>query len=251
MTNEFHDRVALVTGGSRGIGRAIALRLALEGSHVAVSYANRREPAAEVVREIEALGRRAVDVRCDVSQPDQVEAMVSLTRSKLGPVDFLVHSGAISSVSDHNELTLDEWKRMIDVNLTGTFLVVRAVKDEMVERGYGRIVVLASVAGLRGRAHQAAYSASKAGVIALTRCWSDGLAPHNVRFNAIAPGLIETEMVHTLSDEEIAEKVSQTPLGRIGEPDDIAGLARFLLSDDSNFISGQTLVASGGRVHLP
>ena len=251
MTEEFRDRVALVTGGSRGIGRAIALRLAEEGADVAISYASRDAAAAEVVSEIEALGRRATHARCDVSQPEEVDALVAHTRAELGPIAFLAHSGAISSVSEHNELTIDEWRRMLDVNLTGTFLVVRAVKDEMIERGFGRIVALASVAALRGRGNQAAYSASKAGVIAFTRCWSDALAPHNVRFNAIAPGIIETEMVHTLSDEEIAMKIEQTPLGRIGVPEDIAGLTRFLMSEDSNFMSGQTIVASGGRVHLP
>lgn len=251
MTADFQNRVALVTGGSRGIGRAAALRLARDGADIAISYASRKETALDVVREIEALGRRATCACCDVSKPDQVDALVTQTRTELGPIDFLIHSGAISSVSEHDELTLEEWQRTMDVNLTGTFLIVRAVKDEMIERGFGRIVAISSVAALRGRKHQAAYSASKAGVIAFVRCWSDGLAPHNVRVNAIAPGLIETEMVHTLTDEEIAGKVEQTPLGRIGVPDDIANLARFLLSEESSFISGQTLIASGGRVHLP
>ncbi|MCH2376030.1 MAG: 3-oxoacyl-ACP reductase FabG [Planctomycetes bacterium] len=251
MTEEFNNRVALVTGGSRGIGRAIALRLAQEGCDVSVSYAARKEPADDVVKEIQAIGRKATHAQCDVADPKQVEALVAHTRSQIGPIDFLVHSGAIASVSNHDEVTLEEWQRIIDVNLTGTFLIVRAVKDEMIERRFGRIVALSSVAALRGRANQVAYSASKAGVIAITRCWSDALAPHNVRFNAIAPGVIETEMEHTLSDEEIETKVTLTPLGRIGEPEDIAGVARFLLSDDSNFMSGQTIVASGGRVQLP
>lgn len=251
MTADFQNRVALVTGGSRGIGRAAALRLARDGADVTISYASRKETALEVVREIEALGRRATCVCCDVSKPEQVDALVTHVRAELGPIDFLVHSGAIATVSEHDELTLEEWQRVIEVNLTGTFLMVRAVKDEMIQRNFGRIVALSSVAALRGRKHQAAYSASKAGVIAFVRCWSDALAPHNIRVNAIAPGLIETEMVHTLTDEEIASKVEQTPLGRIGAPDDIANLARFLLSEESSFISGQTLVASGGRVHLP
>ncbi len=251
MIDEFRHRVALITGGSRGIGRAVALRLARDGADVAVSYAARQDPAIEVVREIEALGRRATHARCDVSEPEEVGALVAHTRSELGPIDFLVHCGAVSSVSRHDELSIEEWRRTVDVNLTGTFLIVRAVKDEMIERRFGRIVAISSVAALRSRAHQAAYSASKAGVIALTRCWSDAFAPHNVRFNAIAPGLIETEMVHTLSDEEIATKIAATPVGRIGVPDDIAGLVRYLVSEESNFMSGQTLVASGGRIHLP
>ncbi|MEM7233421.1 MAG: 3-oxoacyl-ACP reductase FabG, partial [Planctomycetota bacterium] len=247
----FQDRVALVTGGSRGIGRAIALDLAAHGCHVAISYATRDEDAKKTVAEIEALGRKATMMTCDVSSPEQVESMVSQVRSELGPIDFLAHCGAVPSVSEHHELEHDEWCRTIDVNLTGTYLVVKAVKDEMMERRFGGIVAIASVAGLRGRAHQAAYSASKAGVIALARCWSAAFAPYGVRFNAIAPGLIETEMVHTLPEEEIRRKVAETPLRRIGEPGDIASITRFLLSDESSFMTGQTLVASGGRVHLP
>jgi len=247
----FTNRVALVTGGSRGIGRAVALRLAEEGANVAISYASREDAAQQVVKEVEALGRRATAARCDVAQADQVDALVDHTRSTLGPIEHLVHCGAISPVSGHDELSIEEWQRTMDVNLTGTFLVVRAVKDEMIERRFGRIVAISSVAGLRARAHQAAYSASKAGVIAFARCWAEGFAPHNVRFNVVAPGIIETEMVHTLSEEEIAAKVDQTPLGRIGEPEEIAGVVRFLLGNDSSYMTGQTVVASGGRIHLP
>ena len=145
MAEEFKNRVALVTGGSRGIGRAIALRLAQEGTDVAISYAARKEAAEEVVKEIEALGRKATHAKCNVAVPEEVDALVAHTRSELGPIDFLVHSGAVAAVSDHSEVTLEEWHRMIDVNLTGTFLIVRAVKDEMIERRFGRIVALLSL----------------------------------------------------------------------------------------------------------
>src|SRR6516164_4726823 len=194
MTNDFSGRVALVTGGSRGIGRAIALQLAREGADVAISYASRPEPARRTEREIADLGRRALAASCDVSRQDQVEELVDCTRQALGPIDLVAHCGAISNTCSHDELTFERWQEMIDVNLHGTFRVLWAVKDEMVKRRFGRMVTLASVAALRPRARQIHYSASKAGVIAMTRCLAEALAPHNVRLNSIAPGLIDTEM---------------------------------------------------------
>jgi 3-oxoacyl-[acyl-carrier protein] reductase len=251
MSGEFNGRVALVTGGSRGIGRAAALRLARDGADVAVTYATRRAEAEQVVAEIEALGRRALCAPCDVAKPADVEALVEQARAQLGPIDFLVHSGAVSNICDHTELTYEVWRETIDVNLTGTYLVVFAVKDEMLARRFGRIVTLSSIAALRPRQRQIHYSAAKAGVIALTRCCAEAFAPHNVRINCIAPGLIDTEMAHVLSDETIAALVQDTPQGRIGQPEEIAAVVRFLLSEESSFLTGQTLAPSGGRVMVP
>lgn len=248
MPAEFKDRIALVTGGSRGIGRAIALRLASEGADVAISYALRVKEAGETVAEIERLGRRAFAVSCNVARPDEVEALVERTRRELGPIDYLAHCGAVSNIAPHGELGHEVWKETIDVNLNGTYFTVFAVKDEMIERGFGRIVTIASIAALRPRKLQIHYSASKAGVMALTRCCAEAFAPHGVRMNCIAPGLIETEMAHVLSAEARAKLIEATPLGRIGEPEEIAALARFLLSEESSFMTGQTVVASGGRV---
>jgi 3-oxoacyl-[acyl-carrier protein] reductase len=248
---EFSHRVALVTGGSRGIGRAAALRLASEGADVAISYVTRIEEARQTVAEIKALGRRALCCPCDVSSAADVDRLVKTTREQLGPIDLLVHSGAISTLRDHTELTYEHWREMIDVNLSGTFLVVFAIKDAMIERGFGRIVLLSSVAALRPRKMQIHYASAKAGVIALTRCCAEAFAPHNVRINAIAPGLIETEMVHVLSQETIDRIVRETPLGRVGRPEEAAALIRFLLSDESSFMTGQTIDISGGRVTLP
>src|SRR5262245_46610797 len=163
MPAAFENRVALVTGGSRGIGRATALRLASEGADVAVSYAAREEAGRAVAREIEALGRRALCVRCDVSKADDVQAMVGVTREKLGPIDLLAHCGAISNLQDHTTLTEPVWREMIDVNLTGTYLVTFAVKDEMLRRKFGRIVLVSSLAALRPRKMQIHYSTAKAG----------------------------------------------------------------------------------------
>ncbi len=251
MTAEFKDRVALVTGGSRGIGRAAALRLAREGADVAISYATREREAREVVAAVEALGRRAVAVACDVSKPDDVNRLVETTRARLGPIAFLVHCGAISNLCEHDQLDYARWREMIDVNLTGTYLVVFAVKDEMIERRFGRIVTLSSVAALRPRKRQIHYATAKAGVIALTRCCAEAFAPFGVRINGVAPGLIETEMAHVLSDAMIADVIAGTPLGRLGQPDEIASVIRFLLCDESSFMTGHTLAVSGGRVTLP
>lgn len=247
----FEGRVALVTGGSRGIGRATALRLALEGADVAISYATRAGDAESVVSELRAMGRRALHVACDVSQDDQVRDMVERTRTELGPIDLMAHCGAVSTVMDHDALTVEEWRRTMDINLTGAFLVVFAVKDEMIARGFGRMVTVSSVAALAPRKRQIHYSAAKAGVIALTRCCAEAFAPHNVRINCVAPGLIETEMAHALPDDAFAAVVTATPMGRVGQPEEIASTIRFLLSEESSFMTGCTVVASGGRVMLP
>lgn len=251
MSNEFASRVALVTGGSRGIGRAIALQLAQGGANVAITYANRQGPADETVAAIETLGRKAVAVRCDVMCQEDIDATVKATRKELGPIDLLAHCGAISNTCTHDELTFERWAETIDANLHGAFRAVFAVKDEMIARQFGRIVLISSVAALRPRARQIHYSASKAGVIALARCCAEAFAPHNVRVNCIAPGLIDTEMARVLSPEQIASVVQQTPMGRLGRPEEISELACFLLSERASFIAGQTITACGGRVTLP
>lgn len=251
MADAFVNRVALVTGGSRGIGRATALRLAGEGADIAISYASRRGDAEQVVAEIQALGRKAICVPCNVGKIDEVNQLVAQTRETLGPIDLLAHCGAISNITDHNGLTYERWLETIDVNLNGAYLVVFAVKDEMIARGFGRMVLISSVAALRPRKMQIHYASAKAGVIALTRCCGEAFAPHNVRINCVAPGLIETEMAHVLANETMKRVISETPMGRIGQPEEIAASIRFLLSEESSFMTGETLSASGGRVTLP
>ena len=251
MSIEFEKRVALVTGGSRGIGRATALQLAREGADVAISYASRPEPADETLARIRDLGRRALAVPCNVARQEQIDELVGQTRDTLGPIDLLVHCGAISNTCNHDELTFERWSEMIDVNLHGAFRTVFAVKDEMIRRKFGRIVMLSSVAALRPRARQIHYSAAKAGVIALTRCLAEALAPHNVRINGIAPGLIETEMAKVLTPEQTNTVIQQTPMGRLGTPEEVAEVACFLLSERSRFMVGQTVSVCGGRIMLP
>ena len=248
---EFAGRVALVTGGSRGIGKATALRLAREGANVAISYATQSEAAQGVVNEMTALGRSALAVPCNVARPDDVDCMVRRVREVLGPIDLLAHCGAISNVCDHSELDYSCWQETIDVNLNGTYLVVFAVKDEMIQRRFGRIVTLSSIAALRPRPTQIHYATAKAGVIAFTRCCSDAFAPHNVRINCVSPGLTETEMAYVLPADTMQRVIAETPMQRIGQPEEIAAVIRFLLSEESSFMTGQTVVASGGRVTIP
>lgn len=229
----------------------MALQLAREGCDVAISFHSRVDPARETVSQIEALGRRALCAACDVASQEDVDRLVNATREQLGPIDLLAHCGAISNLATHEELTFERWRETIDANLHGAFRIVFAVKDEMISRKFGRIVLISSVAGLRPRAMQIHYGTAKAGVIALARCCSDALAPHNVRVNCVAPGLIDTEMARVLSEQQIEAVKQSTPLGRLGRPEEIAELVCFLLSERSSFITGQTIVACGGRVTLP
>ena len=249
--SHFANRVALITGGSRGIGRASALRLASEGADIAISYVSRVKEAEETVAEIRAMGRKAICEPCNVARPEDVERLVNRTRKELGPIDLLVHCGAISNIRNHTELTYDRWREMIDINLNGTYLVVFAVKDEMIARNFGRIVLLSSAAALLPRKLQIHYASAKAAIIAFNRCCAEAFAPHNVRVNALAPGMIETEMAHVLTDEALGRVIGDTPMGRMGQPEEMASIIRFLLSEDSSFITGETLSASGGRVTLP
>jgi 3-oxoacyl-[acyl-carrier protein] reductase len=250
VTLPFANRVALVTGGSRGIGRATALRLAAQGADVALSYVRRDQEAQHIASAIRQQGRRALAVPCDVSHSAEVRGLVDQTRAALGPIDLLAHCGAISNLKDHTELTEEVWRQMIDVNLTGAYLVLFAVKDEMMARGFGRIVTVSSLAALRPRKMQIHYATAKAGMIALTRCCAEAFAPH-VRVNCVAPGLIETEMMHVLPEERIRAIAETTPLERVGRPEEIAATICFLLSEESSFITGQTIVACGGRAMIP
>lgn len=248
---EFSGRTILVTGGTRGIGRAAALRLASEGARVAVNYVSNKERAEETVADIESLGGTAVALQGDVANRDDVQRIVDETRKAFGPIDMLVHSAGISIVEHATDVTWETWRRTMDVNLDGTFNIVYAVKDEMIERNFGRIVLMSSIAALRERENQVHYSASKAAVIAMTRCMAQGWAKHNIRINCICPGLIDTDMAYTLSPEAHEHIVTNTPMGRLGQPEEIGNLIRFLVSDESSFMTGQTVVASGGRVMLP
>jgi len=247
----FAGKNALITGGTRGIGRAAALRLASEGANVAVSYVANEAKASESAAELRALGVEVVAARGNVAHREDVQRIVDQARQALGPIDILVHSAAISIVEHATDVTWETWRQTMDVNLDGTFNVVYAVKDEMIRREYGRIVLMSSIAALRERENQVHYSASKAAVIAMTRCLAQAWAKHNIRVNCICPGLIETDMAYTLAPETHRHIVENTPMKRLGQPAEIANVIRFLLSDEASFMTGQSVVASGGRVMLP
>jgi len=244
-------RTALVTGGAKGIGRACCVRLAQAGANVAINYLTSDEQARVTADLVEQAGVKAHLICADVASPEQVTSMVSEVIDALGPVDLLVNNAGVFHFLPHDETSLEIWRKTLDVNLTGAYLVTWAVKPSMIERGFGRIVNIASIAGLRPRPMSIAYAASKAGLIGLTKSLAEALAPHNIRVNAIAPGLIDTEILSDVSQERIDAIVQSTPLGRIGSGVDIADAALFLLSEQSSFITGQTLVVCGGRVMSP
>lgn len=250
-TIEFGDRVALVTGGSRGIGRACCLKLSEAGAKVAVNFRSNRPAAEATANAIQESGGQAFVVQGDVSAATEVTRMVDAIEAHWGPIDLLVNNAGIFDVAAHTEITADAWQATIDCNLTGTFHVTWAVKDGMVERGYGRIVNVASVAALAARPQCIPYAVSKAGVVALTRSLASALAEHDVRVNAVAPGLIDTEILAAAAPESLSAIVDATPMKRIGTPEEVADTVLYLLSDLSRFTTGQTVVCSGGRVLLP
>jgi 3-oxoacyl-[acyl-carrier protein] reductase len=247
----FGGKTALVTGGSRGIGKAICETLARRGAGVAVNYRTRESQAAQTVADITAAGGRALAVRADVSDAGQVAAMVREVTRQLGPIDLVVNNAGVFHLLAPGEVPWEVWRQTLDINLTGAYLVTWAVKETMIERRFGRIVNVSSIAGLRPRPRSIAYAVSKAGLIAFTRSCAEAWAGYNIRVNAVAPGLINTEIIGGAGPQLIAQLIGETPLGRIGEPDDVAAVVAFLLSEDSRFMTGQTLDVSGGRVMVP
>ena len=248
---EFSGRTARVTGGSRGIGRACALMLADRGASVAVNFRSSADAAQEVVDSVTSAGQRAIAVQANVSDEAQVASMIDTVERELGPVELLINNAGVFHFVSHEDSDLAVWNETLAVNLTGTFLVTWAVKQKMIERGFGRIVNMSSISALRARPNSIAYAASKAGVTGFTKSTAEALSGHNIRVNAIAPGLIATEILDGVEQATLDGIVDSTPLGRIGTPEDVADLARFLLSEESRFMTGQTLVVSGGRVMMP
>jgi 3-oxoacyl-[acyl-carrier protein] reductase len=241
-------KVALVTGASRGIGREIALELARQGANVAVNYAGSESKANQVVDEIKAIGKEAFVIKCDVSNSDEVAAMVKETVDRFGKLDILVNNAGITKDNLLMRMKEEEWDDVININLKGVFLCTKAVTRQMMKQRVGRIINITSVVGVSGNPGQANYVAAKSGVIGLTKTTAKELASRNITVNAIAPGFITTDMTDKLSDEVKGEMLKQIPLARLGEPKDIAKMAAFLASDDASYITGQTLHINGGMV---
>lgn len=248
---KLEDNVVLVTGASRGIGRAIALECAREGADVAVNFVSRPEQAEEVVAEIQQLGRHAVAIRADVSQRADVEKMVDQVWSELGPVDALVNNAGIETIIPFLELVDEDWERVTQVNLKGSWLCSQIVVDRLVRDGRpGAIVNIGSIqAGLAlpGRTH---YAPTKRGLEALTRNLAAELAPHSIRVNCVHPGVIETDMTAWVTeDPSILESVRERiPLGRTGQPEECAPIVVLLASPQASYITGQHIYVDGGMV---
>lgn len=249
-TREHENKTALVTGGSRGIGRVVCLALAREGARVAINFVG-NEAAAEATRAlIRDEGGEAAIFQADVSDPQAVAGMIGDVESRLGPVDLLVTSAGIAKVAAHSEMQFDSWRETMAINVDGTYLPVMGLKDGMIERGFGGIVCLTSIAGLRPRGTMIAYSASKAAVIGFARSCAEAFGP-SIGINCVAPGLIETDMGVSMGPVALQRTKEEAFLKRLGRPEDIAETVLFLLSERSSFTTGQTYVADGGRMTLP
>ena len=240
------DKVAVVTGASRGIGKAAALALASQGAKVVVNYARSSDAAEATVQEISQGGAEALALQADVSQSSAVDSLIKNTLDKFGRIDVLVNNAGITRDTLLLRMKPEQWQEVIDLNLTGVFLCTKAVSKIMLKQRSGRIINVASVAGQMGNPGQANYSAAKAGVIGFTKTVAKELANRGVTVNAVAPGFIETDMTNDLKSDEIIKFI---PLGRYGKPEEVAGTIRFLASDPAAaYITGQVFNVDGGMV---
>ncbi|MBI4494273.1 MAG: 3-oxoacyl-[acyl-carrier-protein] reductase [Chloroflexi bacterium] len=245
---QFEGRVALVTGGSRGIGRAVAERLAAGGADVALSYRSNAEAAAEVAAAIERQGRRVHVAQSDVSQLQQVEALVRQTLEAFGRIDILVNNAGITRDTLLLRMSEQDWDAVLETNLKGTYLCTKAVLRSMIRQRYGRIVNLSSVSGIVGNAGQANYAASKAGLIGFTRAVAREVASRGITANAVAPGYIHTDIWAPVGETARQKMLELIPLGRTGTPAEVAEAVAFLATDAAAYITGQVLNVDGGMV---
>lgn len=245
---QLDGKVALVTGASRGIGRAVAIALAKNGAKIAVNYAGNQAAAEEVKQIIEQNGGEAILVQADISNAESVDAMVAQVMDAFGRIDILVNNAGITRDTLLMRMKEADWNAVIQTNLTGVFYVTKAVSKIMMKQRSGKIVNMSSVVGLMGNAGQANYAAAKAGVIGFTKSMAKELAARNITVNAIAPGFIATDMTAVLSDKVKEDLATKIPMGRLGEADDIAAAVLFLVSDSASYITGQTLNVDGGMV---
>jgi 3-oxoacyl-[acyl-carrier protein] reductase len=242
------NRVALVTGASRGIGRAVALTLAREGATVVANYRSAAEQAATLLDEIRAMGGRGVALAGDVSVPETAQGLVDECMRLFGRIDILVNNAGITRDGLLVRMSDQRWQEVVDINLRGVFACTRAAARVMLKQKSGRIISISSVAGLTGNPGQANYCAAKAGIIGFSRAVARELAPRGITVNVVAPGLIATHMTEVLSAEARAGLLERVPLGRMGDPREVAAAVLFLASPDAGYITGQVLVVDGGML---
>ena len=243
---KLEGRTALVTGGSRGIGRAIATALAKEGADVAINYQSNDAAAAEVVEEIQQMGRQAVIAKADVSDPYDTFRMAEAVIEKFGHIDILVNNAGVTSDKSFINMDHATWRKVLAINLDGVFNCTKVFIDQMVEQNYGRVVNITSVIGQIGNFGQANYAASKAGVAAMTKSLAKELARKGITVNAVAPGFIETEMVLEIPESAQNKLLEQIPLRRFGKVDEVAQMVVFLCSSDGDYVTGAELEVNGG-----
>lgn len=241
-------KAALVTGASRGIGREIALELARNGVNVAVNYSGSKEKAEAVAEEIRTLGQESIVIQANVAEEESVKDMVKQTIEAFGSLDILVNNAGITRDNLLMRMKEEDFDAVIQTNLKGVFLCTKAVTRQMMKQKAGRIINVASIVGVSGNPGQANYVAAKAGVIGLTKTAAKELAARNVLVNAVAPGFITTDMTDEMTDEQKQAMQSMIPLGKPGKPEDVSRVVRFLASEDSNYITGQTIHIDGGMV---
>ena len=240
------SRVALVTGGSRGIGRAISQRLAAHGHEVAINYTANKDAAQAVVEAIEQAGGTAIAVQADVGDPDDVASMFETLTERLGPVEILVNNAGITRDGLLLRMSLEAWDDVIETNLRSVFLVTKTALKPMLRARWGRVISLSSVSGISGNPGQANYAASKAAVIGFTKSVAREVGSRGITVNAVAPGFIQTDMTEALGDRVTVAAAERVAVGRLGQPEEVAAAVGYLSSDEAAYVTGHTLVVDGG-----
>lgn len=239
---------ALVTGGSRGIGKAIALELARGGVNVALTYISNMDSAKEVIGEVESYGVKGLAIKADVSNEEEVNSMIEIVNNEMGGIDILVNNAGITKDNLLIRMKTEDWDDVINTNLRGVYLCTKAVVRGMMKKRYGKIVNIASVVGISGNAGQGNYSASKAGIIGFTKSIAKELGSRGININGVAPGFVETDMTNVLNDKVKEEMLKLIPLKRFARPEDIADVVAFLCSEKANYITGQIINVDGGML---